>query len=51
MESDLAKSRVAGFNLHLIKPVALETLRDAIQRLAVGANGRLAGGAVGQDRR
>ena len=33
MESDIEKSRVAGFSEHLIKPVTIDRLDDAIRRL------------------
>ena len=32
-DSDLQRSREAGFDLHLIKPVNLQTLRDSIRRV------------------
>lgn len=35
MEADVARSRDAGFAVHLVKPVTLEELRAAIERLAV----------------
>jgi signal transduction histidine kinase/ActR/RegA family two-component response regulator len=34
MEDDIARSREAGFALHITKPVSLETLRTAIQQIA-----------------
>ena len=37
MESDLAKSRDAGFVEHLVKPVNLPTLQSIIQRVVKGA--------------
>jgi len=33
MEADLAKTREAGFDEHLIKPVAMDRLKEIIQRL------------------
>lgn len=33
MEEDLQKSRAAGFDEHLVKPVGIQHLRDAIDRL------------------
>jgi two-component system CheB/CheR fusion protein len=33
MEADVARSRDAGFAVHLVKPVTLEDLRAAVQRL------------------
>ncbi|HWM89999.1 MAG TPA: ATP-binding protein [Thermoanaerobaculia bacterium] len=36
MEEDLRRSREAGFELHLTKPVNLEALETAIQRVAAG---------------
>ena len=35
---DLARSRAAGFDHHLVKPVDLEELRDVIERLATPGN-------------
>jgi signal transduction histidine kinase len=37
MESDLERTKRAGFKVHLVKPVAAERLKEAIERLA--ANG------------
>jgi PAS domain S-box-containing protein len=37
MEDDLERSRAAGFSEHLVKPVDLQILRDAIARVADGA--------------
>ena len=34
MEEDVAKSHESGFALHITKPVSLDTLRSAIQRIA-----------------
>ena len=34
MESDLANARAAGFTEHLVKPVAIEALRDLLTRLS-----------------
>ncbi|MFP5284955.1 MAG: response regulator, partial [Thermoanaerobaculia bacterium] len=34
MEEDVQRSREAGFETHLTKPVNLETLREAIRRAA-----------------
>jgi two-component system CheB/CheR fusion protein len=39
MEADVARSREAGFDLHLVKPVTLEELRAAIERLAAPPHG------------
>ncbi len=36
MEEDVAKSHESGFAIHLTKPVSLDTLRAAIQRIASG---------------
>ncbi len=36
MHADIAQSREAGFTLHLVKPVTMEALADAIRRLAGG---------------
>jgi len=36
MESDLARTQAAGFNEHIVKPVAAETLREVLVRLAAG---------------
>lgn len=33
MDEDLARTRAAGFNAHLVKPVVLDTLKDTIRRL------------------
>jgi CheY-like chemotaxis protein len=33
-DDDLRRSREAGFEEHLVKPVTMETLRDAIRRVA-----------------
>jgi CheY-like chemotaxis protein len=35
MQADVASSRDAGFAVHLVKPITLEELRAAVQRLAV----------------
>jgi CheY-like chemotaxis protein len=35
MAADLEKSRVAGFDAHLTKPVQMTTLLEAVSRLAV----------------
>ncbi|HLX06330.1 MAG TPA: ATP-binding protein [Thermoanaerobaculia bacterium] len=37
MTADIAQSREAGFALHLVKPVTLEALAEAVRRLAGGA--------------
>jgi CheY-like chemotaxis protein len=34
MEEDLEKSRSAGFAEHLVKPISVEHLREAIARAA-----------------
>src|SRR6202158_1906164 len=34
MEADVAKTRAAGFAIHLVKPVTFENLQAAVQRLA-----------------
>jgi DNA-binding response OmpR family regulator len=34
LPEDRARAEEAGFDLHLVKPVAMEQLRDAIERLA-----------------
>ncbi len=33
MESDIDKTREAGFSEHLIKPVAIDRLEEAMRRL------------------
>jgi two-component system CheB/CheR fusion protein len=40
MEADVARSREAGFSVHLVKPVSLEGLHAAIQRLAPAGDSR-----------
>ena len=42
MESDLEQTKRAGFNLHLVKPVSLNRLRDAIDQLVCLAVSTLA---------
>jgi DNA-binding response OmpR family regulator len=44
MEEDVAKSHDSGFAVHLTKPVSLDTLRAAIQRLVGGIGGGKADG-------
>jgi signal transduction histidine kinase/CheY-like chemotaxis protein len=44
LPEDRARAEEAGFDLHLVKPVGIDELRDAIERLA---GERLAGVAVG----
>jgi len=34
MDEDLKRSRDAGFSEHLVKPVGLDQLKDAIARVA-----------------
>ena len=34
-DEDLARSRQAGFDVHLVKPVSLDLLEQTLRRLAV----------------
>jgi len=36
MEDDLVRSRAAGFSVHLVKPITIEVLEDAIARVLPG---------------
>jgi CheY-like chemotaxis protein len=40
MESDLKRSRDAGFREHLVKPVGLEELKQAVARASASAESR-----------
>lgn len=44
MEEDLRASREAGFARHLVKPVDLATLQEAIRQVTAAAEGREGGG-------
>jgi two-component system CheB/CheR fusion protein len=44
MEEDLLASREAGFARHLVKPVGLATLQEAIRQVTAAAAGREGGG-------